>query len=157
MEVASTSREDVPANPGVLPPSTTPRTTPPNLNEGAQWLMTNQRTDGGWMDLSQTMERDTAEAVLTFKAFPAALTNVQAGLLWLVIIAVLNTGISAYYYLKIVKVMWAGAPASEEKLAPASWALGAALSVSCLGTFVLGVIPDPLVKFAQAAIQIITR
>ena len=41
---------------------------------------------------------------------------VQNGLLWLVIVAVINSAISAFYYLRVVKVMWTGAPASEEKV-----------------------------------------
>ncbi|MFC1862279.1 NADH-quinone oxidoreductase subunit N, partial [Chloroflexota bacterium] len=57
---------------------------------------------------------------------------VQSGLLWLVIIAVINSVISAYYYLRVVKVMWFGEPASEEKV-PSSGALRLALFLSCLG------------------------
>ncbi len=41
-------------------------------------------------------------------------TAVNQGLLWLVIIAVMNSVISAYYYLRVVKVMWLGEPVSEE-------------------------------------------
>jgi len=83
VEVASTQKEDVPVNPGVLPPATTPRTLPPNIDEGVLWLMTNQRSDGSWMDLGQTMERDTAEVTTTLKNFSPARQNYQAGLLWL--------------------------------------------------------------------------
>ena len=56
---------------------------------------------------------------------------VQNDLLWLVVIAVINSVISAYYYLRVVKVMWLGQPASEEKV-PSSGALKVALSLSCL-------------------------
>lgn len=81
---------------------------------------------------------------------------VQAGLLWLVIIAVLNTGISAYYYLRVVKVMWTGQPASEEKLPASSAAVSVAMAVASLGTLVLGIVPGPFVDFARAAIKILT-
>ena len=43
---------------------------------------------------------------------------VQSDLLWLVIIAVINSVISAFYYLRVVKVMWLGEPASTEKVPP---------------------------------------
>jgi len=75
---------------------------------------------------------------------------VQHGLLWLVVIAVINSVISAYYYLRVVKVMWLGEPVSEEKV-PSSGALRLALSVSCLGVLLLGVIPGFVMKLAEAA------
>ena len=79
---------------------------------------------------------------------------VQNGLLWLVIIAVLNSVISAYYYLRVVKVMWFGEPASEAKV-PSSGALRLALAVSCLGVLLLGIIPGYIMDLAQAAAQML--
>ncbi|MFC2025273.1 NADH-quinone oxidoreductase subunit N [Chloroflexota bacterium] len=75
---------------------------------------------------------------------------VKHGLLWLVIIAVLNSVISAYYYLRVVKVMWFGEPASEEKV-PSSGALRLALSLSCLGVLLLGILPGLVMKLAELA------
>jgi len=80
---------------------------------------------------------------------------VQNGLLWLVIIAVINSVISAYYYLRVVKVMWFGEPASEEKVA-SSGALRVALSVSCLGVLLLGIIPGYMMDLAEAAARMFT-
>ncbi|HEY6011349.1 MAG TPA: hypothetical protein VIX18_07770, partial [Nitrospirota bacterium] len=59
IEVASTPKEELPANPGVLPPSTTPRTVPSNINDGVAWLAANQQADGSWIDTGsgQTRER----------------------------------------------------------------------------------------------------
>jgi NADH-quinone oxidoreductase subunit N len=53
----------------------------------------------------------TGGFIAKFYIFNAA---IQQDLLWLVIIAVLNSVISAYYYLRVVKVMYLGEPASEE-------------------------------------------
>ncbi len=75
---------------------------------------------------------------------------VQHGLLWLVVIAVINSVISAYYYLRVVKVMWLGEPASEEKV-PSSGALRLALSLSCLGVLLLGIIPGFVMKLTELA------
>jgi len=75
---------------------------------------------------------------------------VHHGLLWLVIIAVINSVISAYYYLRVVKVMWLGEPASEEKV-HSSAALRVSLSLSCLGVLLLGVIPGYIMKLAEIA------
>jgi len=82
-----------------------------------------------------------------FYIFSAA---VQHNLLWLVIIAVINSVISAYYYLRVVKVMWLGEPVSEEKV-PSSGALRVALSLSCLGVLVLGIIPGFVMRLAELA------
>jgi len=75
---------------------------------------------------------------------------VKQGLLWLVIIAVINSVISAYYYLRVVKVMWLGKPASAETV-PSSYPLRVALSLSCLGVLVLGIVPGLMMKIAEFA------
>ncbi len=80
---------------------------------------------------------------------------VQHGLLWLVIVAVINSCVSAFYYLRVVKVMWLGAPASEEKV-PSSWALRTALALCCLFVLLLGIVPGGFVGIAQAAIRILS-
>jgi len=85
-----------------------------------------------------------------FYIFSAA---VQHNLLWLVIIAVINSVISAYYYLRVVKVMWFGESVSTEKV-PSSGALRLALSLSCLGVLLLGIIPGYIMKLAQLAANI---
>ena len=82
-----------------------------------------------------------------FYIFSAA---VQHNLLWLVVIAVINSVISAYYYLRVVKVMWLGEPASEEKV-PSSGALKVALALSCLGVLLLGIIPGSVMRLAEMA------
>jgi len=74
----------------------------------------------------------------------------QHGLLWLVVIAVINSVISAYYYLRVVKVMWLGKPASETKV-PSSVALRVALALSCLGVLLLGIIPGYVMRIAELA------
>ncbi len=79
---------------------------------------------------------------------------VQHGLLWLVIVAVINSCVSAFYYLRVVKVMWLGVPASEEKV-PSSWALRTALLLCCLFVLLLGVIPGGFVGIAEAAARIL--
>ena len=79
---------------------------------------------------------------------------VQHGLLWLVIVAVINSCVSAFYYLRVVKVMWLGVPASEEKV-PSSWALRTALALCCFFVLLLGVVPGGFVGIAQAAVRIL--
>ena len=82
-----------------------------------------------------------------FYLFSAAVRN---DLLWLVIIAVINSVISAYYYLRVVKVMWFSEPASMEKV-PSSTPPLVALAICCLGVLLLGIIPGLVMRLAGIA------
>jgi len=72
----------------------------------------------------------------------------QNGLLWLVLIAVVNSVISAYYYLKIVRTIWMDAPASADAV-KTSLAPKLALLISCTGILLLGILPALLNKAAE--------
>jgi NADH-quinone oxidoreductase subunit N len=87
-----------------------------------------------------------------FYIFSLAANN---GLLWLVIIAAINSVISAYYYLRVVKVMWFNEPASREKV-PSSIAPKVALVICCLGVLLLGIIPGLVMKLSELAATIFT-
>ena len=75
---------------------------------------------------------------------------IYEGLLWLVIIAVINSVISAYYYLRVVKVMWFNPVPSEDKV-PSSVALKVSLAIACLGVLAFGLVPSVLIQAAQRA------
>jgi NADH-quinone oxidoreductase subunit N len=64
----------------------------------------------------------------------------QHGLIWLVIVAVINSVISAYYYLRIVKTMWMDEPANSEPIT-SSIAPKLALGIACLAVLILGIAP----------------
>ena len=76
---------------------------------------------------------------------------IDAGEIWLVVIAVANSAISAYYYLRVVVFMWI----SEDEPAGSPITLGPAMSlalgIAVLGTLVLGVYPQALFSEAQSA------
>lgn len=75
---------------------------------------------------------------------------VQQGFMWLVIVAVVNTVISAFYYLRVVKLMWLAKPLEEEPV-PSSGALRTALVLSSTGILVLGIIPTVVIRLAELA------
>jgi len=83
-----------------------------------------------------------------FYIFNAA---IQGNLLWLVIIAVLNSVVSAYYYLRVVKLMYVGEPASEEAI-PSSIPLRITLAVTSLGVLILGIYPWLVLRLAETAV-----
>jgi NADH-quinone oxidoreductase subunit N len=69
----------------------------------------------------------------------------QAGLLWLVALAVLMSLISLYYYLMIVKQMYIHPPETKTAFVP-SWELRGALGILLAGIVLFGVYPQPLVN-----------
>ncbi len=75
---------------------------------------------------------------------------VQADLLWLAILGVLNSVVSAYYYLRVVLTMYTVAPASEEPVTAGPY-LGLAMAVASVGLLVVGIFPFPLLEAAEAA------
>jgi len=75
---------------------------------------------------------------------------VGQGLLWLVIIAVVNSCISAYYYFKVVKVMWMGEPVAQEEVT-STWPEWLALAFCCLAVVVMGIIPGAFIAITQNA------
>jgi NADH-quinone oxidoreductase subunit N len=77
---------------------------------------------------------------------------VRADLVWLVVIAVLNTAISAFYYLGVARQMYVGEPASDEHIRP-SLPMQAALLAAAAGVFAFFVYPYPLIDAAQRAVQ----
>lgn len=72
----------------------------------------------------------------------------QHGLLWLVIVAVVNSVISAYYYLRIIKTIWMDEPASEESIS-SSFGPRFALAAACIGIAALGIAPALITRFTE--------
>lgn len=88
----------------------------------------------------------TAGFVGKFYLFGAA---VQAGWAWLAIVAVLNSVVSAFYYLHLVVLMYMREPAGALPEARPGWALRAALVLCVVGVLVLGLVPGPVMAWAQ--------
>jgi NADH-quinone oxidoreductase subunit N len=81
-----------------------------------------------------------------FYVFAAA---IQAGLVTLAVIGVVTSVIGAYYYLRIVKVMYFDEPRGAFDAMPAG--VKAVLAVSSLVVLLFGLVPAPLVSIASAA------
>ena len=81
-----------------------------------------------------------------FYVFSAAL---QSNLVGLTIIGVINSAIGAYYYLKIIVVMYMRDAREEVPVLPMPLALGAALAISLAATIYLGVVPDRMLGFLR--------
>jgi NADH-quinone oxidoreductase subunit N len=83
--------------------------------------------------------------VAKFYIFSAAL---KEGLLALVVIAVLNSAISFYYYLKIIVFMYMKEPQQEIRVSLSPITLFV-VTVSLIATIQLGIFPDPIIALAQ--------
>lgn len=77
---------------------------------------------------------------------------VEAGLIWLAVVAVLFSLIGAYYYLRIVKLMYFDEPVQSAPI-EASSDMRMALSVNGLAILILGILPGPLMNVCAIAIQ----
>jgi NADH-quinone oxidoreductase subunit N len=84
-----------------------------------------------------------------FAKFYVFLAAINAGLYALAVIGVLLSVVGAYYYLRIVKIMYFDAPA--ERFEPMPGLLAAVLGVSGLFILFYFVYPAPLVTVAEAA------
>jgi NADH-quinone oxidoreductase subunit N len=84
-----------------------------------------------------------------FAKFYVFLAAIHAGLYVLAVIGVLLSVVGAYYYLRIVKIMYFDAPA--ERFEPMDASLAAVLGASGLFILLYFVYPAPLVALAGGA------
>jgi NADH-quinone oxidoreductase subunit N len=82
-----------------------------------------------------------------FYIFRAAL---QSNLVWLTVLGLLNSAVAAYYYLRLLVVMYMYEPGEvADNLEPLTPGLRAALILPAIGTIILGVLPGAILTFAQ--------
>ncbi|MFZ6016794.1 MAG: NADH-quinone oxidoreductase subunit N [Nitrospirota bacterium] len=80
------------------------------------------------------------------------MSAINAGYTWLVVVAVIFSVISAYFYLRIVMYMYMREPKVEVSLST-STPIGFALVITTGAVLIIGVYPSFLVGFARAAIS----
>ena len=81
-----------------------------------------------------------------FYVFSAAL---QANLVGLTIIGVLNSAVGAYYYLRIIVMMYMREAREPVPLGPIPLGVSAALTISALATIYLGVLPGRVLEYTS--------
>lgn len=90
----------------------------------------------------------TAGFVAKFAVFQAAW---QSGFAWLAVVGVITSVISAFFYLRVIVLMYMGEPVAEERaIMPAP--LVAGLAVAAVLTLLVGVLPSPLLDIAQRSL-----
>ena len=75
---------------------------------------------------------------------------VRGDLVWLAVVGVINSVVSAYYYLRVIRVMYM-APGEPGEQVSSSVPVRLALAVTSLGILGLGILPGPLIEVSEAA------
>jgi NADH-quinone oxidoreductase subunit N len=89
-----------------------------------------------------------------FFAFQAALDSQTAlgpKIVWLVVIAAINSVIGAYYYLRVIVAMYFWEPSKDYTPSKVAPALVLALAIAAAGTLYLGILPSRVLGLAKAA------
>jgi NADH-quinone oxidoreductase subunit N len=79
------------------------------------------------------------------------MSAIDAGYTWVVIIAVIFSAISAYFYLRIVMYMYMKEPKGKVQLTT-SPAMSLALAITVIAVIAIGVLPSSVVDFARVAV-----
>ena len=83
-----------------------------------------------------------------FAKFYVLSAALKSGLVWLAIILVLNSGVGAYYYLRIIVMMYMREPRGAVPVTPVPAAAALAITVCVLLTLYLGVLPGRVLDYA---------
>jgi NADH-quinone oxidoreductase subunit N len=83
-----------------------------------------------------------------FFAFQAAL---DSRIIWLVVIAAINSVIGAYYYLRLIVAMYFWEPSKDYTPTKVAPAVVFALIIGAAGTLYLGILPSTVLDYAKAA------
>ena len=86
-----------------------------------------------------------------FFAFQAALDVRDPRFTWLVVIAAINSVIGAYYYLRVIIVMYFSQPTKDYVPTSVAPALSFALAIAAIGTLYLGILPARALALAKTA------
>jgi NADH-quinone oxidoreductase subunit N len=90
-----------------------------------------------------------------FYLFAAAM---QRGYLWLVIVAALNSVLSLYYYLRVLRRMYITEPTVPSAPVKTAFSVKVVLLITTIGIFWLGILPGPLMKvISEVSAQIFSR
>ena len=77
---------------------------------------------------------------------------VDSGLVWLALLGVINSAVSAYYYVRIIRIMFTQPATSEEKITSSPAPL-LALGVSGAAMVFMGIAPGFVMEAAQGAVR----
>ena len=101
--------------------------------------------------LSLTGLPPTSVFIGKFYVLAGAIDN---GLLWLAVVGIINSVISLYYYVGVIRAMYVMPAASTVPLREPA-ALQVALGIAGLGTLLIGLYPQPIIELARSAVLLL--
>ncbi len=90
-----------------------------------------------------------------YTKFVLFLSAIQGNLLWLAVVAVLNSALSVYYYARIIMRMYWGKPKIEKVKEPPAYVT--AMIIAVVITVILGLYPNPMSEWAYGAAEAVLR
>jgi NADH-quinone oxidoreductase subunit N len=95
----------------------------------------------------------TSGFVAKYVVFAPAIAH---GALWLAIVGVICSGIAAFFYIRVIVLMYFSAPADDATAIVSPSALTTvAIGIGALMTVLLGIVPGPLLDLASRSAQFI--
>jgi NADH-quinone oxidoreductase subunit N len=88
-----------------------------------------------------------------FAKFYVFSSSLKANLVGLTVLGLVNSGVAAYYYLRVIVLMYMREMPAEQQppATPVSLPEGIALTASVLATLYLGLLPNRVLEFAIAS------
>ncbi len=77
----------------------------------------------------------------------------ETGHLWLVIVSAAMSVVGAFYYLRVIKVMYFDAPTGDLQPTSRSMSVRAVLAVNAIAVLILGLLPSPLIDLCSQLIH----
>lgn len=91
--------------------------------------------------------------VLFYSITVQSVSQASSWLLLIVIIAILNSALSIYYYARVIRYMYVLPPKGEKIIEPAPYVI--AILIAVVGTIGIGLYPEPFVQMAMNAAQVL--
>ncbi|GFO97870.1 F420H2 dehydrogenase subunit N [groundwater metagenome] len=91
--------------------------------------------------------------VLFYSVTAVAVIQANTWLLVIVVIAILNSALSIYYYARVIKYMYVLPPAGERIHEPLPYVVAILLAV--IGTIGIGLYPEPVINMAMNAVSVL--
>ncbi|VVB87649.1 F(420)H(2) dehydrogenase subunit N [uncultured archaeon] len=91
--------------------------------------------------------------VIFYSITTEAVRMASSWLLFIVIVAILNSALSIYYYARVIRYMYVMPPAGERIKEPTPYVIAILLAV--IGTIGIGLYPDPFINWALEAAKVL--
>ncbi|HET8601729.1 MAG TPA: NADH-quinone oxidoreductase subunit NuoN [Segeticoccus sp.] len=88
-----------------------------------------------------------------FATFAPAIASGGAMGVWLVVVGVLTSAITAFVYFRVIVLMYFSEPTGETRVAMPTVVSTVAITIGTLATLVLGIVPSPLLDLATSSSQ----